>query len=133
MAPIGNISTKATEARIPCASLTAEKVDGRPPPLDPELEPPVVDPSFPSSSPDLLELGLGVDDAADAKNGFELLPPVALCKLKVVDPYLLCCARFAVTLSDETADPVLYAQIQFDEELVKLIDPPDQLLQFEPK
>ena len=49
-----------------------------------------------------------------------------------MSPYWLCWERVTDTLSDETADPVLYAQIQFEAESVKDIEPPDQLLQFEP-
>ena len=49
-----------------------------------------------------------------------------------MSPYWLCWESVTDTLSDETADPVLYAQIQFEAESVKDIEPPDQLLQFEP-
>jgi hypothetical protein len=74
------------------------------------------------------------EDAVPAEvvpNGFLLLPPVAVTKLRVVAPYLLCSARLTLKLSEETAEPVLYAQIHFEAVSVKLIEPPDQLLQFE--
>jgi hypothetical protein len=47
-------------------------------------------------------------------------------------PYSLCCDTEALTLFEETAEPDLYPQIHEEVELVKSMDPPDQLAQFEP-
>jgi hypothetical protein len=133
MAPIGKKRTKATGARTAWAMMTMSKLPGSPPPSPPPSPPSVV-----VSSPLPDEEDEEEDDdepegiEAAVVKGLALLPPAAFWRLSEVVPYLVCCEREALTLSEDIAEPVLYAQIQEELEEVKLIDPPDQLLQFEP-
>jgi len=90
--------------------------------------------------PELLELleepefVLGFIAAAVMEmKGFALLPPAACWRLREVSSIAVWYEICAVVLSDEMGDPDLYAQIQLDFGSVKLMEPPDQLLQLEPR
>jgi hypothetical protein len=48
-----------------------------------------------------------VVEATVVVKGLELLPPAAFWRLSVVSPYLVCCETEALTLFEETAEPVL--------------------------
>lgn len=67
-----------------------------------------------------------------ATNGFAELPPVPDCRFSCMVPCSLCSDRLASKLFDPIAWPLRYAHIQFDAELVKSIEPPLHVLQFEP-
>jgi hypothetical protein len=115
-----NKRPKAVPIRTACAIRTFTKSEGIPPEL-------LAIPDEPEPIPG--------DDAAAvvATNRFGLFPPRACWRLKFVSPILLWNAIGAVTLSEAIGCPLLYAQIQLEDASVKLIEPADQLLQFEPR
>jgi hypothetical protein len=46
-------------------------------------------------------------EATVVVKGLELLPPTAFWRLRVVESYSVCCETDALTLSEDTAEPLL--------------------------
>jgi hypothetical protein len=67
----------------------------------------VVESELLSDEEDEEEDELEVVEATVVVKGLELLPPAAFWRLSVVSPYLVCCETEALTLFEETAEPVL--------------------------
>jgi hypothetical protein len=99
---MGKKRMKAAGARTACAMMTIFRSLGTPPPpLDPLDD---VSEELPDEDEDEAE---PEDVEATVVKGLELLPPTAFWRLRVVESYSVCCETEALTLSEDTAEPLL--------------------------
>jgi hypothetical protein len=101
MAPIGKNRTNVIGASTAWALMTISNLPCAPPSSVVESE--LLSDEEEEEDDDELE----VVEATVVVKGLELLPPAAFWRLSVVSPYLVCCETEALTLFEETAEPVL--------------------------